>query len=107
MENQKKKYSDPLFGFVNEPWKDEEGNLTAIPFTLYKSHLKEIMDTLCTNPEDDSKSKARLTLFLTRAGDWKLRVWNPYSEEAKNKQQSKQRVESKAKVESEEDDMPF
>lgn len=107
MEN--KKSQDPLFGFVNEPWTDDQGEITAIPFNLYKSHLKEIMDKYCTDPKDPTKSQAKFTLFKSRKGDWLLRVWDPYSEKSNSDKREKARVEAKqeAKAESQDDDIPF
>jgi len=108
MEN--KKHQDPLFGFVNEPWTDDQGEIQAIPFNLYKSHLKEIMDKYCTDTQDPSKSQAKFTLFKSRKGDWMLRVWDPYSEKAIEGRRNKQRAEGKQEAKAapqEDDDMPF
>lgn len=108
MEN--KKPQDPLFGFVNEPWTDDQGEMTAIPFNLYKSHLKEIMDKYCTNTEDPTKSQAKFTLFKSRKGEWLLRVWDPYSEKATNARKERVRAEAKQEAKAEtqnDDDIPF
>ena len=108
MEN--KKHQDPLFGFVNEPWTDDQGEMTAIPFNLYKSHLKEIMDKYCTNPQDPTKSQAKFTLFKSKKGDWLLRVWDPYSEKATESKRERNRVEAKKEAQvvvQDDDTLPF
>ena len=116
MSNQKEP-AEKLIGWVDDPWKNDAGELSAIPFNLKMHQLKEILDNYCVNSDNPDKAKASFTMFHSKKTDkWYLRVYDPNSPAAVEKRKEKQRDYNKSQsvktnssqsVSQADDDIPF
>lgn len=92
--SQEKKYDSELIGFVDQPKRNEKGDIVAWKLSLSATHLEDLQKF------KTEKGWVYLTMFFSKAGKPMASVWNPNSEAAKE-------YKSEKVADTQSDDLPF
>ena len=79
-----KKYDSVLVGYAEDPKYTDDGQLQAWKVRFRDTELKEIVDKYATKKSADGKGgNVYITMFMAKSGKACCRVYDPYSEAAK------------------------
>lgn len=93
------KYDSVLVGWVEEPKRNDDGELIAWTVKLKDNELQDMLDKYLTAKTEKGGGNVYLTLFMSKTGKPCARVFDPNSEAAKeNRAKRKEAVV---------DDLPF
>jgi hypothetical protein len=106
MSDNSKKYDSVFVGYAEDPKYNEEGKYVSQRLRLKVNELEDLIKRYSTPKKPDGTGgNVFLTVGVSKNGRSFATVWDPNSEKAKEKQESKSSYSSKPSAS--EEDLPF